>query len=223
MSVGSPLPPVEVRILGVVPYRDGLELQEHLVARRRSEEIPDQLLLLEHPPVVTLGTSAHREHLLLSPEELEKQGIGLFEAGRGGDVTYHGPGQLVGYPILRLPSHRRDLHGYLRDLEEVLIRALRELGVEGYREPGYTGVWTKQGKVAAIGVRVSSGWITSHGFALNVGPTPDGFRAIVPCGIANRPVTSVEEVLHQTVGMEEVIPLVVKHFGEVFELEPIVV
>lgn len=214
---------MEVRTLGLTFYQEALDLQDRLVARRQTDEIPDQLLLLEHMPVITLGASARPEHLLLPQDELERRGIGIFKAGRGGDVTYHGPGQLVGYPILRLKGLRRDLHGYLRDLEEVLILALADLGVQAHREAGYTGVWTPKGKIAAIGVRVSSGWVTSHGFALNVRSTIEGFEAIVPCGIAHRPVTSVEGVLDRPCTVEAVIPLVVSRFGEVFGLEPVVV
>jgi lipoyl(octanoyl) transferase len=216
-------PPLEVRLLGTVPYDAALALQEATVARRREDRVPDRLLLLEHPPVVTLGTSSQRRHVLLSREALETRGIALFEAGRGGDVTFHGPGQLVGYPILKLDPDRRDLHRYLRDLEEVLIRALAGLGIPAGREPGFTGVWTARGKVGAIGVRVSSGWVTSHGFALNVRPDLASFQVIVPCGIPDRPVTSVAELLGREVEVAEVIPEVIRSFAELFRRSPMVV
>src|SRR5690606_36429353 len=146
-----PTRPLEVRRLGLVPYARGLELQEEAVRRRRAGEIPDTLLLLEHPHVITLGSGAHPEHVLLGPEERARRGIELFETGRGGDVTYHGPGQLVAYPILDLKPDRRDLHAYLRDLEGVVMEVVRGFGVEAWRTPGRTGVWTAGGKLAAIG------------------------------------------------------------------------
>lgn len=221
-EVSPPLPqegtrPLRVRLLGETSYQEALGLQEELVAARRGGEIPDQLLLLEHPDVITLGTSSREEHLLLSPREREARGIQLFHAGRGGDVTYHGPGQLVGYPILDLKPDRKDLHRYLRDLEEVLIRALKRFGLSGTREEGMTGVWIPQGKVAAIGVRVSSGWITSHGFALNVDPCLERFSSIVPCGIRDRPVTSMARVLGRPPEMSTVRQEVVLRFQEVFQ------
>src|SRR5690606_38871657 len=159
---------LEVRRLGGVPYATGLELQADAVERRRAGEIPDTLLLLEHPHVITLGSGGHAEHVLVDPEERVRRGIELFETGRGGDVTYHGPGQLVAYPILDLKPDRKDLHAYLRDLEAVVMEVVEGFGIPAWRSEGQTGVWTGGGKIAAIGVRVSSGWITSHGLALNV-------------------------------------------------------
>ncbi len=191
-------PTLDVRWLGTVPYADALGLQAGLVRRRRDGAIGDRLLLLEHPHVITLGTGSDEEHVLSTEAERRLLGIELHETGRGGDVTYHGPGQLVGYPILALEGARRDLHRYVRDLEAVLIRALAAFGIEARREPGLTGVWTDAGKIAAIGVRVSSGWITSHGFALNVAPRLEYFGAIVPCGIRGREVTSMEAILGAT-------------------------
>jgi len=217
------LRPLEVRILGRLPYEEGLALQEELVRRRRLEEIPDQLLLLEHPHVITLGTSSQSEHLLFSAAEREARGIQLFEAGRGGDVTYHGPGQLVGYPILDLKPDRRDLHRYLRDLEQALILALDSFGISSGREKGLTGVWVPQGKLAAIGVRVSSGWITSHGFALNVEPDLSYFSSIIPCGIQDRPVTSMARLLGRSVQVLDVVPAVVRGFEATFRRKAIVV
>jgi lipoyl(octanoyl) transferase len=205
-----------VQRLGRVPYAEGLALQDALVARRRAGEIPDTLLLLEHPHVITLGTGSHAENILIGREERERLGIELFPAGRGGDVTYHGPGQLVGYPIFDLKPDRCDLHRYLRDLEEVLIRVAADFGLEGARRTGMTGVWVADRKVAAIGVRISSGWITSHGFALNVSTELAFFDAIVPCGIREHGVTSISAELGLDVPMEGVEDAVVRHVGAVF-------
>jgi len=207
---------LEVRRLGTVPYREALTLQEGLVRRRRAGEIPDQLLLLEHPHVLTLGSGARDEHVLVKPERRQAIGLDLSRSGRGGDVTYHGPGQLVGYPILDLKPDRKDVHLYLRSLEEVLIRVLRHYGVEGRRVDASTGVWTSEGKVAAIGIRVSSGWITSHGFALNVSTDLGYFETIVPCGLADRSVTSLERILARTVPMAEAMEVVASEFSTVF-------
>ena len=211
----------QVRWLGSVPYADGLALQEELVGQRRDGLVPDTLVLLEHPHVITLGTGSHAEHVLAGDEERARLGVELFETGRGGDVTYHGPGQLVGYPILDLKPDRKDLHRYLRDLEEVLIRTVAEMGIPARRVPGLTGVWTDGGKIAAIGVRVSSGWITSHGFALNVHTDLSFFGTIVPCGIQDRDVTSMERELGRHVSLEEVRPRVVQAFSEVFGASPL--
>jgi lipoyl(octanoyl) transferase len=215
-----------VRILEIarripLPYEEGLRLQDTWVQARRSGEIPDRLLLVEHPPVITLGRSTDPAHLLLSPDELAARGITVHEVGRGGDVTYHGPGQLVGYPILDLKAgedrpDRRDLHRYLRDLEEVLILALAHWKVVGWREPGRTGVWTSRGKIAAIGVRVSSGWITSHGFALNVSTPPDAFGPIVPCGIQDAAVASMAQFVDPVPPREAVESALIESFVEVF-------
>jgi len=206
----------EVRRLGLVPYREALALQERLVGLRRAGDIPDQLLLLEHPHVITLGSSSVSSHVLADDERRESLGVELAEAGRGGDVTYHGPGQLVAYPILALSDDRRDLHRYLRDLEEVILATLGSFGVEGERIPSRTGVWTSAGKIAAIGVRVSSGWITSHGFALNVSTDLDYFSTIVPCGLDDRRVTSLARLLEDPPGMESVMDVVVEAFAGVF-------
>lgn len=209
-------PPLDVCRLGTVGYAEALALQADLVRRRRAGEIGDRLLLLEHPHVITLGTGADLEHVLATDSERLLLGIELHETGRGGDVTYHGPGQLVGYPILALPEDRRDLHRYVRDLEAVLIRALAGFGIDARCEDGLTGVWTDAGKVAAIGVRVSSGWITSHGFALNVAPRLDYFGAIVPCGIRGREVTSMEAILGAAPDMAEVGGRVAEAFAAEF-------
>jgi lipoyl(octanoyl) transferase len=200
-----------------VPYAEALELQRELVSDRRAGTISDTLLLLEHPHVITLGTGSSAENVLADPTERARRSIELFETERGGDVTYHGPGQLVGYPILDLKPDRKDLHRYLRDLEAVLIRAAAAFGVRAMPVPGLTGVWTEVGKLAAIGVRVSSGWITSHGFALNVHTELAYFDAIVPCGIHDREVTSLERELGRTVPMREARNAVAGAFQEVFE------
>ncbi|MGD2070197.1 MAG: lipoyl(octanoyl) transferase LipB [Gemmatimonadota bacterium] len=207
---------LETRRLGTVPYARALALQSRLVRERRAGRIPDTLLLLEHPHVITLGSGSADEHVLVNEAERAELGIELHETGRGGDVTYHGPGQLVGYPILDLKPDRKDLHRYLRDLEGVLIDVLAEWGIPGRRSEGYTGVWTAAGKVAAIGVRVSSGWITSHGFALNVNTDLAFFGTIVPCGIPDRDVTSLERLLGRPVPLPEVEGAVAHRFADRF-------
>ena len=209
---------MDVRRLGVIGYQDALDLQHRLVEDRKAGRIADQLLLLEHPPVITLGvrTRNDRSHLLQTPESLAAQGIDLFETGRGGDVTYHGPGQLVGYPILDLKPDRCDVHRYVRDLEEVLIRAVAAFGIDAERIAGLTGIWVGSEKLAAIGVRISR-WVTSHGFALNVNTNLDHFRLIVPCGIADKGVTSMERLLGHTVEMAEVEAEVARQFSLTFD------
>jgi len=205
-----------VRQLGIVPYAEGLRLQGELVAARRAEQIPDTLLLLEHPHVITLGSSADEAHVLLGEAERERLGIEIFEVGRGGGVTYHGPGQLVAYPILDLRPLGRDLHEYLRRLEEALIRTASALDVPAWRRDGLTGVWTARGKLAAVGVRVSSQWISSHGVALNVSSDLSFFEAIVPCGIEGEGVTSLSRELGRTVELGEAATALVESFEGVF-------
>lgn len=209
--------PLAVRELGVLGYREALELQAALVAERREGSIPDTLLLLEHPHVITLGSSSDRAHVLVDESDRGRLGIELFETGRGGDVTYHGPGQLIAYPILDLKPDRKDLHRYLRDLESVLIAVAGAFGVEADRDPSGTGVFTELGKLAAIGVRVSSGWITSHGVALNVSTRLEFFETIVPCGIPDRGVSSLEKELQRPVEMAEVVKSMLESFEDVFE------
>jgi len=201
-----------------VSYADALEIQQALVRRRRVGAALDTLLLLEHSPVVTIGRGGDRSHLLLDERELARRGVQVVEAGRGGDVTYHGPGQLVGYPVLALPPGRRDAHRYLRDLEEALIRAVGDLGVRAARTSGLTGVWVGEDKLAAIGVRLSTGWITSHGFAVNVGRDLSGFDCIVPCGIRGRGVTSLGRLLGEEPGLSAVGGAVASRIAEVFGL-----
>jgi lipoate-protein ligase B len=213
--------PVRVLRLGTVAYDAALDLQKELVERRRRDEIPDHLLLLQHPHVITLGvrTADARSHIVVGEAELDRRGVSVHETGRGGDVTYHGPGQLVGYPIFALEPGRRDLHRYVRDIEEALIRALATFGIAGGRVSGLTGVWVGDEKVAAIGVRVSR-WITSHGFALNVTTDLDYFGLIVPCGITDRGVTSMARLLGRPPGFEAVQDAVTQAFGAVFGRTP---
>jgi lipoyl(octanoyl) transferase len=219
---GQSLRPLEIQRLGLIPYAEALELQKQLVERRRAREIVDQLLLLQHPAVITLGVKSRndRSHVLETPEGLAARGIDLVETGRGGDVTYHGPGQLVGYPIIDLNPDRRDVHRYVRDLEEVLIRTAAAFGITAGRMPGLTGVWVDDGKLAAIGVRIAR-WITSHGFALNVGTNLEHFGLIIPCGISDKNVTSLERLTGRPVSMSEVEFAVCRAFADVFDREPV--
>jgi lipoyl(octanoyl) transferase len=210
--------PLEVHWLGTVPYAEGVDLQKRLVEQRKAGAIPDQLLLLEHPPVITLGvkTRDDRSHIVAAPATLKEEGVEVVETGRGGDVTYHGPGQLVGYPIIDLRPDRCDVHRYVRDLEEMLIRAVLRFGVTAARMPGLTGVWVGDEKLAAIGVRIGR-WITSHGFALNVTTNLGHFDFIVPCGIADKGVTSLGHLTKLLVTVEAVVPAVTDAFAEVFD------
>jgi lipoyl(octanoyl) transferase len=208
---------LEVRRLGLTAYADALALQRSLVEERRAGRVGDLLLLVEHPSVLTLGVRGDggRSHILASPEELSGRDIDVFEAGRGGDVTYHGPGQIVGYPILDLTPDRRDVHRYVRDLEEVLIRVAADYGISAGRIAGLTGVWVGEEKLAAIGVRIQR-WITSHGFALNHTTDLSAFSLIVPCGISDRGVTSLER-LGCRASRDEVEERLVARFAEVFD------
>jgi lipoyl(octanoyl) transferase len=211
----------EVRRLGRVDYAEGLELQKTLVEQRKQGLISDQLLLLEHPHVITLGvrTRNDRSHVLATDDELAAEGVEVFETGRGGDVTYHGPGQLVGYPIFDLKPDRCDVHRYVRDLEEALIRTVSEFGILARRIPGLTGIWVEESgrdaKLAAIGVRISR-WVTSHGFALNVSTDLSRFGLIVPCGIPDKGVTSMSRLAGRQLGMDEVADAAVRAFQAVF-------
>lgn len=209
---------MEIRRLGVIGYQEALDLQADLVEQRRRGDIGDVLLLLEHPPVITLGVKARntRTNILATDAQLAAEGVELFQSGRGGDVTYHGPGQLVGYPIFNLNPHRRDVHKYVRDIEQALIDAVAAFGITAGRVPGLTGIWVGHNKLAAIGVRISR-WITSHGFALNVATNLSHFDLIVPCGIQDRGVTSIDLLLGRTVPMAEVEQTVEAAFRAVFE------
>jgi lipoyl(octanoyl) transferase len=212
-----------VTSLGSMPYADALELQRALARARISGELAqDLLLLLEHPPVVTLGRSARANHLIATPEFLASHGIAVFEVERGGDVTFHGPGQLVGYPIIDLKRHRRDLHWYLRQVEEALMRALATFEIPTARHAGFTGVWTadRARKIASIGVHARD-WVTWHGFALNVTTDLKSFELIVPCGIAGVQMTSVaRERGARPTDPDAVAGAVARAFGDVFDLTP---
>jgi lipoyl(octanoyl) transferase len=202
-----------------VAYPDALALQRALVNERKTRrDAPDILLFVQHPHVLTLGVRGDggRLHILASPETLAARGVEIHEAGRGGDITYHGPGQIVGYPVIDLTPDRCDVHRYLRDLEEVLIRAVADYGIEATRVEGLSGVWVGREKLAAIGVRIAR-WITSHGFALNVSTDLEYFQLIVPCGIADRGVTSLERLLGTHVDPEEVTGRLTSHFCDVFD------
>ncbi len=228
------MPACSVIRLGVVDYAQAWELQKRLVAARTEGRIEDVLLLLEHPHTYTLGRSGKIEHLLMSEAERQTRGVTVHWVDRGGDITYHGPGQLVGYPIISVGSHtvhgvepstgrdripQADYVRYLRDLEEVLIRALTAFGVRGERVAGYTGVWVDGKKIAAIGVKVNAQGISSHGFALNVCTDLSYFAGIVPCGIHDRGVTSLDRLLGRPVTVDEAAQAVAASFGQVFRLE----
>ena len=215
MTTGSrPARHCQAKLLGRVSYEDGLRLQREAVDEC-SGTGREQLLLLEHPHVITLGRAGDATNILLDEPTLESLSVEVHHTGRGGDVTYHGPGQLVGYPIINLRPDRCDVHRYVRDLEEVLIRSISTYGVQGTRIGGLTGVWVGDRKIAAIGVRIAR-WITSHGFALNVNTDLSYFRTIVPCGITNRGVTSLSELLGQELRLDDVARVVAANFGEVF-------
>ena len=200
-------------------------MQRALVEERRADRVPDLLILLQHPPVITLGVKGDggRSNVVATPDRLAELGIAVEETGRGGDVTYHGPGQIVGYPILDLRPDRQDVHRYVRDLEDVMIRTCAGYGLEAGRIAGLTGAWlgVENGpaeKIGAIGVRISR-WVTSHGFAFNVSTRLDHFQLIVPCGIADRGVTSLEKATGRTIPIEEVEDRLIENFAAVFARE----
>jgi lipoyl(octanoyl) transferase len=209
---------LEIRRLGVVRYDEALALQRGLVEDRRADRVPDLLLLLQHPAVITLGVKGDggRANIVASEARLAELGIAVHETGRGGDVTYHGPGQIVGYPILDLRPDRCDVHRYVRDLEEVMMRVCADYGVSAGRIKGLTGAWVGAEKIGAIGVRISR-WITSHGLALNVSTNLDHFKLIVPCGIADRGVTSLEKATGVRVPVGDVEDTLIRRFCETFE------
>src|SRR5467141_425302 len=208
--------------LGLIGYAEAYALQERIVAARKAEGIEDVLLLCEHPHVITQGRSGKWEHLLVSEHVLRQKGVEFYETSRGGDITYHGPGQMVGYPLLNLGAIRRDVVWYVRTLEEAMIRATAEFGIAAERVAGKTGIWVRAGnteeKLAAIGVHISR-WVTSHGFAYNVSTDLRNFDLIVPCGIADRKATSLEKLLGRNVDEKEVSPRIAKHLGEVLGLK----
>ncbi|MGC1618343.1 MAG: lipoyl(octanoyl) transferase LipB [Candidatus Acidiferrum sp.] len=226
--------------VGLIGYAEAYALQKRIVAARKGDAIGDVLLVCEHTPVITLGRNGKREHLLVSENVLRQRNVEFYETSRGGDVTYHGPGQLVGYPILQLGAIRKDVVWYVRMLEEVMIRSSAEFGICAHREEGKTGIWaggeekdftqsaqraqsSQRGqipaeKLGAVGVHISR-WVTSHGFAYNVATDLRNFDLIVPCGIAGRKATSLEKLLGRAVKMNEVAPKMARHFGDVFGLE----
>jgi lipoyl(octanoyl) transferase len=216
----APLRTMHVVQLGLVPYARALELQRRVARARISGAIEhDVLLLLEHPPVITLGRSSKAQHLVASPEMLESRGVEIFEAERGGDITFHGPGQLVGYPIVNLRGHRQDLHWYLRQVEAVLIHALETFGIHAERSEGRTGVWTDGRKIASIGVHARD-WVTWHGFALNVSTDLSYFDLIVPCGLSGVTMTSVaRELAPKLPPFSAVAERVAESFGTIFALD----
>ena len=211
---------IDIYKLGTVPYEKALEYQENLLAKRIAEEIQDSLILLEHPPTITTGRKGNTENLLVRKEYLEKHGVSFVHASRGGDITFHGPGQIVGYPILNLKNHGMDIRKHLRSIEEVIIRTLRDFDIEGRRIDGVTGVWAKRSKIASIGIAIRK-WVTYHGFALNVSTNLDYFNLILSCGITDVRITSIGSRLgnEENVRMDDVTRSVIKNFMGVFGFE----
>ena len=211
---------IDIYELGTVPYEKALEYQEKLLAKRIAEEIQDSLILLEHPPTITTGRKGNTENLLVRKEYLEKHGVSFVHASRGGDITFHGPGQIVGYPILNLKNHGMDIRKHLRSIEEVIIRTLRDFDIEGRRIDGVTGVWAKKSKIASIGIAIRK-WVTYHGFALNVSTNLDYFDLILSCGITDVRITSIGSWLgnEENVRMDDVTRSVIKNFMGVFGFE----
>jgi lipoate-protein ligase B len=222
VSAADPLPrerPCEIIDIGLCSYAKAYDFQKKLARSKREGAISDSLILVEHFPVLTLGRRGRREHILVTTDHLRSLGIEVLDVDRGGDVTYHGPGQLVGYPILDLRGRREDVNWILRSIESALIASLKEFGIEAGVEPGLTGVWVNGAKIAAIGIGISH-WVTYHGFALNVAPDMSHFNLIIPCGIRDKPVTSMREALGEKPAMDDVKKAVVKHFCRVFALRP---
>ena len=211
---------LDIYELGTVPYEKALEYQENLLAKRIAEEIGDSLILLEHPPTITTGRKGNTGNLLVRKEYLEKHGISFVHASRGGDITFHGPGQIVGYPILNLKNHEMDIRKHLRSIEEVIIRTLGDFEIEGRRINGVTGVWVKRSKIASIGIAIRK-WVTYHGFALNVSTNLDYFELILSCGITDVRITSIGSWVgnEESIGMDEVTQSVIKNFMGVFGFE----
>ncbi len=208
---------IKVLRFGIVDYRNAYELQKKLLQEKIEGSNSDYLILLQHNPVITIGRSGNNKNILVPESLLKSRGIELFEIERGGDVTYHGPGQITGYPILDLRNYKKDVHWYIRNLEEVIIRVLGEYGIKGKRVDKYTGVWVGNEKIAAIGVAIKR-WITFHGFAFNVCPDLSHFSLINPCGITDKGVTSLEKILGYKVSVEEVEQLIISNFLYLFEL-----
>jgi lipoate-protein ligase B len=208
---------VIARWLGRISYQQAYDLQLTLVKSRQEGMIPDTILLLEHPPVFTVGKSGQQENILVSPSRLKEEGISLFFTDRGGDVTYHGPGQLVVYPIIDLRDRNRDLHQYVFDLEEVLIRTLKDYNIIGRRDENHPGVWVEKEEIAAIGLSVKS-WIAMHGLSLNINPNMEHFAMINPCGFSDRKAASMAKVLSNDIPMTQVIQKFLAQWAEVFKV-----
>ena len=208
--------------LGAIDYQEAWDIQKHTFELRYKKEIEDTFYLLEHPHTYTLGKVADKNNLISTPQFLEKYGIKIYEIDRGGDITYHGPGQIVGYPIIDLKNWKQDTHLYLRQLEQLIIDVCSEYGIETGRRPGLTGVWIEDRKIAAIGIKVSR-WITMHGFAFNVNTDLNLFNGIIPCGIKDKAVTSLEKELGEKVDLNEVKRKLVKNFKRIFDYSGYVV
>jgi len=201
---------------GLKDYMEVYDLQKKILSERINDEISDTLILTEHPPTFTIGRKGGRENILVSNEVLEKNGIEVYEVDRGGDITYHGPGQIVGYPIMNLSEWNKDIHLYLRSLEDVIIRFLSHFKITAGRINDYTGVWVENGKIAAIGIGVSK-WTTFHGFCININPDKEHFRMITPCGIKDKEITSLDELTGETTDMQKAKQVLVDEFGNCFE------
>ncbi|ADQ15507.1 lipoyl(octanoyl) transferase LipB [Halanaerobium hydrogeniformans] len=211
---------LNIKNLGILEHQKAYDLQLEIMQKRINDEIEDTLLIVEHPPVFTIGTSGSRENIRVGSDFLNDAGIEVYKTNRGGDITYHGPGQLVIYPILNLKNHKKDLHWLLRSYEEVFIELLKEFDINGWRIDGLTGVWVGNEKITAIGVAVRR-WVSYHGCAFNISPNLEHFSYIVPCGITDKGVTSLEKLLGQKVETEAVIEILIKKFTEVFKMEVI--
>lgn len=220
MTAATPRRPLRWGYLGRVPYAEAVEMQHAAQAALKTGEGPERFLLLEHPHVYTLGRNASAEDVLAGPEQLAARGVEVAECDRGGQVTYHGPGQLVGYPIVNLSPDRRDIRRYVRDLQEVLIRALAEYGVTARpgEEQAFIGVWAGEAKIASIGVHLSR-WITTHGFALNVSTDLSYFTGIIPCGLRQVSMTSIERLVGRAPSLPEIAAVCARHFGQIFDRE----
>jgi len=204
--------------LDTVPYEEAFDLQKRLVEMRSQDVINDTLILLEHPPVFTVTRKATLKNVLVSQDELKEKGISLCKTNRGGDITYHGPGQLVGYPIMNLKDYGKDLHKYIRTIEEMIIKVLIDYGISAHRDKVHPGVWVGNEKIAAIGIAVKSSWTTMHGFAFNINPDLNHYSLIVPCGITDKGVTSLSKLLGKPISRQGVSDRLVHHYQELFNL-----
>ena len=205
--------------LGVVGYAEALRLQDRLLRDRLAGDVPDVILFLQHSPVLTIGSSGGEQNIIVSRDTLADEGIDVFHTDRGGSITYHGPGQLVGYPLFNLKANGKDIHRYVRNLEEVIIRTLGDFSIVGHRESKYPGVWVGREKICAVGIRIVHPWCTKHGFALNVNNDLKYFSYIYPCGLTDIGVTSLSQLLGYELRLEDVITLILKHFSQVFDVD----